>query len=201
MTPLHPIEIQSYRILRDRVPLEHLPPVERAVVERIIHASADIEYARTVVIQDGAAEAAVVALRRGGAVIADVEMVRVGITGVSARCYLADAHADEALTRSATAMRLAAERHPDGAVVVVGCAPTALVQAVELAQIGTFRPAAIIGLPVGFVGASESKELARSGPIPSITNVGEKGGSSVAVAAVNALVRFLQLSKGGDDHG
>ncbi len=201
MTPLHPIEIQSYRILRDRVSLEHLPTVERAVVERIIHASADLEYARTVVIQDGAAEAAVEALRRGGAVIADVEMVRAGITGVSARCYLADARADEALTRSAAAMRLAAERHPDGAVVVVGCAPTALVQAVELAQIGTFRPAAIIGLPVGFVGAAESKELTRSGPIPSITNVGEKGGSPVAAAAVNALVRSFELSKGGDDHG
>ncbi len=206
MTTIHAIEAESYRILRERVPLDHLAPAERAVVERVIHASADLEYAHSLVVGPGAAEAGVEALRAGAAVIADVEMVRVGITGIAARCYLADADADAetdagaGLTRSAAAMRLAARRHPDGAIVVVGCAPTALAEAVELVQAGTFRPALLIGLPVGFVGASESKALARACATPSITNVGEKGGSSVAAAALNALVR-LQSHRGGDDNG
>ena len=201
MTTIHPIETESYRILRDRISLDHLPATERAVVERIIHASADLEYAETVVLDEGAADAALAALERGAPVIADVEMVRSGITGVAAHCYLSEARADGDLTRSAAAMRLAAERHPEGAVVVVGCAPTALVEAVALAEAGTFRPAVIIGLPVGFVGAAESKELARNGTTPSITNVGEKGGSAVAAAAVNALVRLRSPREGGDDHG
>lgn len=201
MTTIHPIEVESYRILRDRVSLDHLPMAERAVVERIIHASADLEYAETVVLTDGAADAALAALERGAAVIADVEMVRSGITGVAAHCYLSEARADGALTRSAAAMRLAAERHPDGAVVVVGCAPTALVETLELVNAGVFRPAVIIGLPVGFVGAAESKELVRSGSTPSITNVGEKGGSAVAAAALNALARLRRTPEGGDDLG
>ena len=201
MTTIHPIETESYRILRDRISLDHLPAAERAVVERIIHASADLEYAETVAITHGAADVALAALERGAPVIADVEMVRSGITGLATHCYLAEARAEEGVTRSAAAMRLAAERHPDGAVIVVGCAPTALVEAVELVNAGTFRPAVIIGLPVGFVGAAESKELARNGSTPSITNVGEKGGSAVAAAALNALARLRRTPEGGDDHG
>lgn len=202
MTTTHAIEAESYRILRERVSLGHLAPAARAVVERVIHASADLDYAHSLVVSPGAAEAGVEALRAGAPVIADVEMVRAGITGVAAHCYLADADADAGagLTRSAAAMRLAARRHPEGAVVVVGCAPTALVEAVELVQAGTFRPALLVGLPVGFVGAVESKALARACATPSITNVGEKGGSSVAAAALNALVRLHRL-EGGDDHG
>lgn len=94
-------------------------------------------------------------------------------------------------------MRLAADRHPDGAVVVVGCAPTALVEVIALVDAGVFRPAVVIGLPVGFVGAAESKELARRCRVPSITNVGEKGGSAVAAAAANALVRIATTSERG----
>lgn len=201
MTTIHPIEEESYRILRGRISLDHLSALDRAVVERIIHASADLEYAETLVIDEGAAHAALAALDSGAPVVADVEMVRSGITGVDARCYLSEARADGQLTRSAAAMRIAADRHPDGAVVVVGCAPTALVEAVELVEVGAFRPALIIGLPVGFVGAAESKALTRSCDILSITNVGEKGGSAVAAAAVNALVRLRRPTGGGDDHG
>ena len=92
--------------------------------------------------------------------------------------------------RSAAAMRVAAGRHPTGAVVVVGCAPTALVEAVRLALDGTWAPAVVVGLPVGFVGAAEAKRLVRESGLPSITNVGEKGGSAVAAAVVNALGRL-----------
>jgi precorrin-8X/cobalt-precorrin-8 methylmutase len=194
MTSIHPIEIESYRILAERVDLRHLDRGVRAVVERIIHASADLEFADTVVTDAAAVASGVAAIQAGAPVITDVEMVRHGITGVAAQCFLAEGVADAAagLTRSAAGMQVAAARHPHGAILVVGCAPTALVEAVRLIEAGTFRPALVIGLPVGFVGAAESKALVRDCGIPAITNIGEKGGSAVAAAAVNALVRLAQ---------
>lgn len=187
---IHPIEVESYRILGERVDLTRFGDGPRAVVARVIHASADLEFADLMVVDEAAVAAGVGAIRRGAPVVTDVEMVRHGLTGVEARCYLADAVADGDLTRSAAAMRLAAERHPDGAVVVVGCAPTALFEVLDLAAAGRFRPALVIGMPVGFVGAAESKEALRSSGLPAISNVGEKGGSAVAAAAFNALRRL-----------
>jgi precorrin-8X/cobalt-precorrin-8 methylmutase len=89
-------------------------------------------------------------------------------------------------------MVAAAEAHPEGAVVVVGCAPTALDEVVRLHAAGRFSPALVIGVPVGFVGAAESKARLRASGLPAITNVGEKGGSAVAAAALNALVRLAR---------
>lgn len=189
---IHPIEIESYQILAMRIDLSHLPPMTRAVVERVIHASADLEYAETMVAPEEVVAAAVEALAEGRPVITDVEMTRVGITGVEARCYLQEAVADGQVTRSAAAMRLAAERHPDHAVVVIGCAPTALYEALALATAGRFSPAAVIAMPVGFVGAAAAKEAARRSGLPVISNVGDKGGSAVAAAACNALVRLAR---------
>jgi precorrin isomerase len=188
----HPIEIESYRRLAARIDLSSMSPGRRAVVERIIHASADLEYAETVVAPEGTVDVAVRAIRAGCAVITDVEMTRVGITGVDARCYLAEAAADGPLTRSAAAMRLAAQHHPEGAIVVIGCAPTALYEALELVAAELFHPAAIIALPVGFVGAAASKEAARQTGLAVISNVGDKGGSAVAAAACNAIVRLAR---------
>lgn len=187
---IHPIEVESYRILGERVDLSHYPDGPRSVVARVIHASADVEFADLMVVDDAAVVAGIAAIRQGAPVVTDVEMVRHGLTGIDAHCYLAEAVADGDLTRSAAAMRRAAERHPDGAVVVVGCAPTALFEVVDLAAAGRFRPALVIGMPVGFVGAAESKEAARASGLPAITNVGEKGGSAVAAAAFNALRRL-----------
>lgn len=198
---VHPIEMQSYRILRQRIDLRGVDPLARAVIERIIHASADIEFASTVVTDAAAVVAGIEAIQTGAAVIADVEMVRSGVTEVETCCHLSDAVASAGLTRSAAAMRAAAATHPHGAVVVVGCAPTALVEAVELTRSGVFRPALIIGLPVGFVGAAESKELLRRSRIPAISNVGEKGGSAVAAAALNAIARLARERRGGDSPG
>lgn len=189
---IHPIEVESYRILGERIDLSHLAPGPRAVVERIIHATADLDFAATVQVDERACAAGVSALASGAAVVTDVEMVRAGLSGLDARCYLAEARATDDETRSAAAMSLAAERHPEGAVVVVGCAPTALVRAVELVEDGVFAPALLVGLPVGFVGAAESKALAHACAVPSITNTGEKGGSAVAAAAVNALNRLTR---------
>jgi precorrin-8X/cobalt-precorrin-8 methylmutase len=85
---------------------------------------------------------------------------------------------------------VAARRWPAGAVVVVGNAPTALFEVLALAAAGRFAPALVIGLPVGFVGAAEAKEALRSAPLASVSNVGERGGSAVAAAALNAIARL-----------
>ncbi len=191
MTALHPIEAESYRILAERVDLSAFGPVAAAVVARVIHASADLEYATTMVVDEAAAGAGVDALRAGAPVVVDVEMVRHGITGVTAGCFL-PSQAANGSTRSAAGMAAAAEAHPDGAVVVVGCAPTALDEVVALYEAGRFRPALVIGMPVGFVGAAESKEQLRASGLPAISNVGEKGGSAVAAAALNALARLAR---------
>jgi precorrin-8X/cobalt-precorrin-8 methylmutase len=182
---VHPIEAESYRRLRARVDLAHLGPLSRAVAERVIHASADIGYRDDLVLDEDALTAGVAALRAGAVVLTDVRMVAAGITGRTARCALDFGLQDRSEpTRSAAGMRTALRALP-GAVVVVGCAPTAL-DAVVAAGPG---PALVIGLPVGFVGAVEAKEALRACGLPAIFNRSEKGGSPVAAAAVNALIR------------
>ena len=188
MTSVHPIEAESYRILAERVDLSRFGPLAAAVVARVVHASADLEYAETMVVDEAAAEAGLAALRRGAPVLVDVEMVRHGITGVDARCHLPETA--PGTTRSAAGMAAAAQQHREGAVVVVGCAPKAVGEVVRLHAAGRFSPALVVGLPVGFVGAAEAKERLRASGLPAISNVGEKGGSAVAAAALNALVRL-----------
>jgi precorrin-8X/cobalt-precorrin-8 methylmutase len=195
---IHPIEAESYRILAERVDLGALPPDERAVVSRVIHASADLDYASSLCFAPGAVARGVAALRDGGPVVTDVEMVRHGITRVPACCHLADAMEANGTTRSAAGMAEAARRHPAGAVVVVGCAPTALWEVLSLARAGRFAPALVVGLPVGFVGAAEAKEAARRSPLATITNRGDKGGSAVAAAVINSLAALAgPLPEGG----
>ena len=194
----HPIEAESYRIIADLVDLSGWDPLDRAVVTRVIHASADLDYAETIRIDAGAAAAGVRALRAGAPVIADVEMVAVASRRLGTRSFLDGGRDEQArsraaeptLTVSAAAMRVAAERHPAGAVVVVGNAPTALEEVISLAAAGRFAPALVIGLPVGFVGATESKQALRDAGLLSISNVGRRGGSAVAAAALNALGRL-----------
>lgn len=189
--PVHPIEEESYRILRRRVDLSGLDPLTREVVARMIHASADVEYAATVVSDEAHLAAGVEALAAGAPVICDVEMVRCGISSGRGVCYLPAAGAPlaEGSTRAAEGMREAARRHPEGAVFAVGCAPTALSELLRLAGAGQVRPALVVGLPVGFVGAADAKQALRRSGLPAVSNVGEKGGSAVAAAAVNALLR------------
>jgi precorrin-8X/cobalt-precorrin-8 methylmutase len=189
VTPVHPIEAESYRILAERVDLSGFGPLAAAVVARVIHASADVDYAATMVLDEAGVAAGVAALAGGAPVVVDVEMVRHGITGVDARCYLpTDTLAG--VTRSAAGIVRAAEVYPTGAIVVVGCAPTALDEVVRLHAAGRFDPALVVGLPVGFVGAADSKNRLRARGLAAISNVGEKGGSAVAAAVVNALVRL-----------
>jgi len=191
MRRAHPIEQESYRILRELVDLSDLGPLSRAVAERIIHASADLEYADTLVLNEAILRDGLEALRRGAPIVADVGMVAAGITAREALCFVSDPRArglSEALgtTRAAAGFRVAAEEVGSGAVWVVGNAPTALSELLEM----DVEPALVVGLPVGFVGAAESKEcLIRSG-LPAVTNRGPKGGSAVAAAALNALLYF-----------
>ncbi|MEU8179486.1 precorrin-8X methylmutase [Micromonospora sp. NPDC049047] len=188
---VHPIEVESYRILRERVDLSHLPPLTRAVTERVVHASADLAYVDDLVCDEAALESGLAALRAGAPVVTDVAMVAAGITraGLELVCPVADPAAAElgrsaGITRSAAAVRIALARVGPGAVWVVGCAPTALI---ELLTVDA-APALVIGLPVGFVGAAESKAALRASGLPAVSNVGEKGGSAVAAAALNALL-------------
>ena len=196
--PVHPIEAESYRILAGRVDLDRWPPLSRAVVARVIHASADVGYADTLVVDEQACAAGVAALAAGAPVVSDVDMVAVATRRAGTVSLLPQGRAradrerarEPELTVSAAAMREAAARWPTGAVVVVGNAPTALAEVVALAAAGRFAPALVIGLPVGFVGAAEAKAALRDSGLPSISNVGERGGSAVAAAALNALWRL-----------
>ena len=189
---VHPIEAESYRILRARVDLSHLPALTRAVTERVVHASADLEYADTLVTDEAALRAGCDALLAGAPVVCDTRMVAGGITRREATVPLLDPRAaqlaaEAGITRTAAAMRLAVEETGPGAVWVVGNAPTALF---ELLERPPRDPALIVGLPVGFVGAAEAKAALAASGLPCVANRGEKGGSAVAAAAVNALLYF-----------
>ena len=181
---VHPIEQQSFAILRSRVDLSHLPPLRRAVTERIVHSSADLDYIEDLVMQEEHLQQGLDALRGGAPVVADVQMVAAGITSREVVCRVRDVRGDGDLTRSAAAIRSAFAEVGPGAVYVVGCAPTALFELVE----GAYAPALVIGLPVGFVGAAESKAALRASGLPAVSNISEKGGSAVAAAALNALL-------------
>lgn len=191
MRRVHPIEAESYRILRELVDLSRFGPLGRAVAERVIHASADPEYADTLVLDERTLESGLEALRRGAPVVTDVGMVAAGITARETLCFVSDPRSRElserlGITRSAAGFRIAAEEVGEGTVWVVGNAPTALFDLIEADNC----PAFVVGLPVGFVGASESKEALLESGLPALANRGPKGGSAVAAAALNALIYY-----------
>ena len=191
MRRVHPVETESYRILRGMVDLSHLGPLSRAVAERVIHASADLDYAESLLLDEAALENGISALRRGEPVVTDVRMVAAGITGRQTLCLVSDPRAQAlskqlGITRSAAGFRVATEEVGEGAVWVVGNAPTALFALLAL----DVAPSLVIGLPVGFVGAAESKSALLASGLPAIANRGPKGGSAVAAAALNALIYY-----------
>ncbi len=188
---VHPIETESYRILRELVDLSHLGPLSRAVAERVIHASADLEYAESLVLDETALRRGHRVLREGAPVVADVGMVAAGITAREVICRVSEQRAELlaehlGITRSAAGFRLAEREAGFEAVWVVGNAPTALFELLEM----NVEPALVVGLPVGFVGAAESKEKLIQSGLPAVTNRGPKGGSAVAAAALNALLYY-----------
>jgi precorrin-8X/cobalt-precorrin-8 methylmutase len=190
----HPIEVESMAILRSRHDFTSLPPLSRAVAERVCHASADLSFAASLVLDEEALRAGRAALADGAPIYADARMVAAGITSRDVLVPLADPRvpglaAEAETTRSAAAMALAAREAPAGAVWVVGNAPTALFR---LLASPPAAPALIVGLPVGFVGAAEAKDALVASGLPCVANRGERGGSAVAVAAVNALLYFSE---------
>jgi precorrin-8X/cobalt-precorrin-8 methylmutase len=178
------------------------PPLA-AVIERIVHSTADFDFAKITQVSPGAIEAGIQALRSGCPIVTDVRMVQVGISaarlaalGGTLHCFVADdltrqrAQAAQ-MTRSALGIRLAAEQGLlENSIIAIGNAPTALYEIIHLVGQGV-HPALVIGVPVGFVSTVESKEaLMQVARVPWIVTTGRKGGSTVAVAIVNALLRL-----------
>ena len=192
------IYARSFAIIRAEADLARFHPDEVPVAVRVIHACGLVEVAASIRFGHGFAAAARRALRSGCAVLCDSEMVAHGVTrarlpaGNAVVCTLRDARTPELArvvgnTRSAAALELWGERL-GGSVVAIGNAPTALFRLLELLDAGAAPPAAVIGMPVGFVGAAESKDaLAAYGTLPFATVLGRQGGSAMAAAAVNAL--------------
>ena len=170
----------------------------RRIIRRVVHATADISFARTMRIHPRAVERGLAALAAGKPVLCDVKMLQAGMTKVRGEvlCGLDQPEADalarnRGCTRAAAAMELLAPRM-EGAIVAMGNAPTALWKIMELVRGGGPRPALVVGLPVGFVGARESKLALWESDLCSITNTSPRGGSPVAAAAVNALAALSE---------
>lgn len=192
------IEDMSFRIIEEELGEHPFIPEQFAVVRRVIHATADFDLGRSLVFHPDAISAGIEAVRSGKIVVADVQMVQSGVSkprierfGGDVRVYISDPDVVEeakriGATRAIAAMRKAA-READGAIYAIGNAPTALLELIRMVKEGEARPGLIVGVPVGFVSAAESKEELAKLDIPFITNIGRKGGSPAAVAAVNAI--------------
>ena len=197
------IEQKSMEIIAPYLAGYQLDAQAVKVYSRMIHASGDVDYANHIEIHAAAIKTALAALQSGCDVFCDVEMVRTGINkkrlaefSGQVHCLIADEQVAQmakklGITRSMAAMRTFGARM-NGAIVAIGNAPTAFYEVLRLIKEENVKPAVIIGVPVGFVGAAESKDyLAAVSPIPYITVKGNKGGSPIAVSAINALLYML----------
>ncbi|RAI26732.1 precorrin-8X methylmutase [Rhodoplanes serenus] len=189
---------RSFAIIRAEADLARFAPDEETVAVRVIHACGMVEIAPDIVFSPGAAAAGRAALAAGAPILCDAQMVAHGVTRArlpaqnEVICTLSDpavpALAEKlGTTRTAAAMTLWRDKL-GGAVVAIGNAPTALFRLLEMLDEGAPKPAMVIGMPVGFVGAAESKEaLLADGRVPCVIVRGRKGGSAMTAAAVNAL--------------
>ena len=198
------IEAESFRIIEEELGQHDWSAQDWPLVRRAIHTSADFDYARSMVIAKGAVDSGIAALKAGCGIVTDTTMIISGMGkerlkqfGVLVSCFVADPQVAkdakaQLITRSIVAMRKGAGDAGNG-IFVIGNAPTALFELIRLIREERVTPQLIVGLPVGFVGAAESKEalreLARDYPaLPIITNSGRKGGSNVAAAVMNAIL-------------
>ncbi|WP_257351078.1 precorrin-8X methylmutase [Pseudalkalibacillus decolorationis] len=192
------IEGKSFEMITEEIGEHPFTPEEYLVVQRVIHASADFELGRSVQFHPDAIQAGVKAIKSGKRVVADVQMIQAGISkprlekyGCDVKVYISDPDVMEEAkrldtTRSIISMRKAI-KEADGGIYAIGNAPTALLELIRLVKEGEAKPGLVIGMPVGFVSAAESKEELAKLDIPFITNIGRKGGSTVTVAALNAI--------------
>ena len=201
------IENRSMELIAPHLAELHLDERATKLYSRLIHASGDVGYAPITRVHPEAIDRAIEALKAGAHIYTDVEMVRTGINkkklasfGGEVHCLVADpdvaVQAKElGITRSMVAMRRFG-KDLDGSIVAIGNAPTALFEVLRLVREEGIRPACIVGIPVGFVGAAESKaELAENGIVPYITVEGTKGGSPIAAAAINALMYIIDNTR------
>ncbi len=202
------IQSESFRIVDSYLKDLKLPRDQKEVVKRVIHATSNLNYAADILFHPMAVRNGLKALRDGKNIVVDASMVKAGINkkilssfGGKVICFIdnedvAIESSRLSITRSILAMRRAAKLM-DGGVVAIGNAPTALFELCDLVNEGKAKPSLIIGMPVGFVGAKESKKKLRTLEMPYITNRTRHGGSSVAAACVNALLKMAVEEKRG----
>ena len=201
------IENRSMELIAPHLAELGLDEAATKVYSRLIHASGDVGYAPIIRVHPEAIAVAMDALRKGAHIYTDVEMVRTGINkknlasfGGEVHCLVADPDVavrakQEGITRSMIAMRQFG-KDLNGSIIAIGNAPTALFEVLRMVREEGIRPACIVGIPVGFVGAAESKaELAANGIVPYITVEGTKGGSPIAAAAVNAMMYLIDNTR------
>lgn len=195
------IEKRSFEILSQELEKRRivLPADQEPITKRVIHTSADFEYVDTLKYSPGAVAKAKELIRNGADIVTDTNMALSGINkkllagfGGQVHCFMADETVAELAkkrktTRAAVSMEMAA-RIEKPVIFAVGNAPTALIQLYEMLQQGSYRPAFIIGVPVGFVNVEAAKELIMETDVPYIVNKGRKGGSNIAAAICNAII-------------
>lgn len=178
--------------------IKDLKPAERDIVERIVHSTADPDYAKLVYMSPDFVDASIKALKNNETILTDINMVKSGITSYDGEveCYIKNEEVKEIarenqITRAAAAIRYAALNDFEG-IVVSGNAPTAVWEAMDLYNKDKINLKAIVGVPVGFVGAADCKEALKQSDIPNIITEGPKGGTPIAVACVNSLIQTLK---------
>ena len=193
------IERRSFEIITELLGDRQPPPEIAPVVKRVIHTTADFDYAENLVFSPGAVERGMEALRAGCDIVTDTQMARAGVNktilarlGGEVHCFMSDPDvAEEAKDRGVTRAMVSMERAADlekPCIFAIGNAPTALIALKELMDAGRVAPALVIGVPVGFVNVVESKELIMAADVPYIVARGRKGGSNVAAAICNAML-------------
>ena len=198
------IETRSFEIITSLLGDRVLDPENEAVIKRVIHTTADFDYAETLCFSENAVSKGIEALRSGCDIVTDTQMAKSGVNktvlgrlGGEVRCFMSDADvAEEAKERGVTRAFVSMERAAaleKPCIFAIGNAPTALISLYELISAGKISPALVIGVPVGFVNVVESKELIRTAPAPYIVARGRKGGSNVAAAICNAML--YQISR------
>jgi precorrin-8X/cobalt-precorrin-8 methylmutase len=203
------IEKRSFEIIESEIGSHQYNEIQWVIVRRVIHATADFDFAGKgrIIFHKKAIDSAFNAIKKKCTIVTDVDMVLAAISkksitdlGLKTVCYISDGMvAEEACrmgrTRSETAMRHAA-KDIDGGIVAVGNAPTALYEVISMIREGVTKPALVVGIPVGFVSAADSKEeLGKMNEVPFITNIGRKGGSAAASSIINAVMLLYQSKK------
>ncbi len=199
---------ESMNLIRPEIKsiLDNAPKSHVAIIERVVHTTADPEFAKLLVISDKAVDAGIAAIKAGVKIVTDVKMVKAGINEARVKrfggkiiTYIDDKRATqmankESITRSVAAARLAVEDGLNGGIILVGNAPTAAFEFANAVKQGKAKPALIVATPVGYVGAAQSKEAISKLPVPYIIVKGRKGGSTIAIAIFNALLAMAEAS-------